>query len=262
MTDKTTEELRAELEQLMQNAPETPAESDGPTKASTGGSPEAEIEATKTGGSTSSGGVRRRLVGGLALLLGTVGAALAILVAVLMIRFGFGATSTVDSVVGRIDSAVERLDVRIDETDDLIGSADGVGELEARTDGLLDVAVGAKQSFDTIEEHPLYGRLPVDLSGLGTILNEFEETSRRIESTVGASDGALDAAAEEKVSEQLNTMQARVSEVDDEIDDAARSLKRWLGFTALIGFVTSGWGLWGQVSLARRGWRGLRGRPL
>jgi hypothetical protein len=56
-------------------------------------------------------------------------------------------------------------------------------------------------------------------------------------------------------------MQAQVTDTRVLIDEAESSLRSWIRLGSFIGFIASLWGLWAQVVLARRGWRGFRGRP-
>ena len=65
----------------------------------------------------------------------------------------------------------------------------------------------------------------------------------------------------ERVGGQLDELQGRVSDVRELLGSATSSLRRWVRFAALLGFIAALWGLWGQISLAKRGWRALRGRP-
>lgn len=210
----------------------------------------------------STGGPRRRLVGVLSLALGIVGMALAILFGLASVRLGFEAGGTVDRTVETLDAAVSRLETRIDQADDLIADPDRNAELHARVDGLVDVAVGARQSFDAVGDHPLYGRLPIDTSALGDALADFEAASLRIDADLGDPDRAMTPAVREAVSAELNALQAETSTLRERIDETGQSLRRWLRLAGLGGFFLAPWALWGQLLLARRGWRGMVGRAL
>ncbi len=214
---------------------------------------------------TESGGPRRRLVGLLALVIGIVGALLAVVVAAVSIRAGFTASDTVEVAMQPVVVSFNRLDDRIDQTDDLVSASaidpDRLGELAARVDGMVDVSTGAYQSFEAIDDHPLYQLLPAELSTYGEALAGFEESAVVIDDAMGEST-TISPAATKRISDELDSMQGRVSEVRVLQADAATSLRRWVRFGALMGFLGSLWVLWAQISLARRGWRGFRARPL
>ncbi len=209
---------------------------------------------------------RPRLVGLLALLLGVIGSVIMVFTAALVIRLGFTASDTVDRLMEPVEVSFDRMEARIDETDDLVDREgivdDRVDELQARVDGLVDVSTGAHQVFETIEDHPVYGFLPAELSTLGEALADFETAANTIDDRLGTATNGdrIEGPAAAAVADQLDGMQSRVSEVRELISSAASSLRWWIRFGALLGFLGSLWGLWGQISLARRGWRGFRGR--
>ncbi|MGI9599208.1 MAG: hypothetical protein ACR2QK_23795 [Acidimicrobiales bacterium] len=211
---------------------------------------------------------RSRLGGLLALALGVLGSALMLLLAAVVIRFGFTASDTVDRVMEPVRVSFDRMETRIDETDDLVDrdgiESDEIDELQARVDGLVDISTGAHQVFEAVEDHPVYRFLPAELSTLGDALAEFEESSLSIDATLGdvESGDSVDAATAGQVADELDGMQGRVSDVRDLISSAASSLRRWIRFASFLGFLGALWGLWGQTLLARRGWRGSRGREL
>ena len=211
------------------------------------------------------GGSRRRLTGLLAMVAGTVGAVLAIVMAAISIRAGFTASDTVETAMQPVVASFDRLDDRIDQTDDLVSDngidPDRLGELGARVDGLVDVSTGAHQGFEAIDDHPLYQFLPAELSKLGEALSGFEESAVSIDDALGEST-TVSPAVTKRISDELDAMQARVSDVRSLQADAATSLRRWVRFGALLAFLGSLWVLWGQITLARRGWRGFRARPL
>lgn len=212
-----------------------------------------------------SSGVGRRLFGLLAFVLGVVGSLAMVLLAVLTVRFGFGASDAVDRALAPVESAFDRMESRIDQTDDLVDrdGIDGarVAELRARVDGLVDVSSGARQGFEAIEDHPIYSLLPAELSNLDESLAQFQESADGIESLLGSATAGRDvpATTADKVADEIDEMQARVSGVRSQITDAASSLRTWIRFGSFLGFLGALWGLWGQVSLAKRGWRRLRG---
>lgn len=209
-----------------------------------------------------------RLVGLLAMVLGVIGIILMAFLAAVTVRTGFTASSIVDRALDPVESAFDRMEGRIDETDDLV-DRDGipperVDELQARVDGLLDLTTGARQVFDSIEDNPLYSLLPADLAPLGDALAEFETSAADIDRRLGAAaDGdELSTPVVNAVADQVDDMQREVSDVRDMFESTASSLRRWIRLGTLLGFVGSLWGLWAQVTLTRRGWRGFRGRPV
>lgn len=207
---------------------------------------------------------RRRLVGALALLLGTIGSVLSVVAALSWIVVGFGAGDNVDRLMAPIEANVDRLEVRVDQTDDLIApsgaTAGGRAELEARVDGLVDLSTAASQAFATVDDHPVYGRLPVNIDELGESLAALEQEATTIE-TVLASAGTSGLTAQNArvMAEGLNTMQSSFSLVEDQIEAASASQTSWTRLGSLVGFVLSLWSLWAQTWLARHGWRGVRG---
>ncbi len=247
-----------EIDQLLEGTGEggegDPGELTGP--GAEGGGPAVGAEA---------GGPRRRLIGLLAMVAGIVGTLLAVIMAAISIRAGFTASDTVDRAMQPVVVAFDRLDDRIDQTDDLVSDngidPDRLGELGARVDGLVDVSSGAHQGFEAVDDHPLYRLLPAELSKLSEALAGFEESAVTIDDALGEST-TVSPAATKRISDELNAMQARVSEVRLLRSDAATSLRRWVRFGALLAFIGSLWVLWGQITLARRGWRGFRARPL
>ena len=224
---------------------------------------------TKSGTTTKGpGGGRSRIFGVIALLAGIIGSLAMVLFAALFIRFGFAASDTVDRAMEPVEVGIDRMEARIDETDDLVDrdgiEPDRIEELQARADGLVDVATGAHQGFEAIEDHPVYSVLPAELSSLGDALDQFETSATTVDSLLGtASNGdTLPDAAVAGVADELDSMQSRVSDVRSMLSDAASSLRRWIRIGALLGVLGSLWGLWGQLQLMRRGWRGTRGRAL
>ncbi len=211
-------------------------------------------------------GARSRMVGLLALLLGIVGSLLMVVVAAMVVRFGFTASDTVSRVMDPVEVSFDRMEARIDQTDDLVDreaiAPDRIDELQARVDGLVDVTTGAHELFESVEDHPIYGLLPAELSTLGEALADFETSATSIDSQLGtASNGdTISSTVAGSVADELDSLQGRVTGVRTMISDAASSLRRWIRFGSFLGFLGSLWGLWGQVSLAKRGWRGFRGR--
>jgi hypothetical protein len=217
-------------------------------------------------GAASGSGARSRIVGLIALLLGIIGSLLMVVVAAVIIRFGFTASDTVDRAMEPVEVSFTRMEDRIDQTDDLVDREgivpDRIDELQARVDGLVDVSTAAHQGFEAVEDHPVYGLLPTEFSSLGDQLGTFEESSLEIDRLLGSAENGdtISDAAASGVADQLDSMQGKVREVRESITSAADSLRRWIRLGSLLGFLGSLWGLWGQISLAKRGWRGFRGR--
>lgn len=210
------------------------------------------------------GGPRRRIGGLVALLLGGVGIVSALVLAFLALRLLFGASGTVDDLMGPVEAAVDRMDDRIDQTDDLIDrrgiDQEQVGELRARVDGLVDLTTSAAQSFESVEGHPVYGLLPADLSGLGDTLDGYATSAAAIDESLGSSPTVRTAAAA-AMADEIDDMQDRVTDARDAVDDAASSLRTWLRIGGLLGLLIALWFLWSQWVFARRGWRGFLNRP-
>ncbi len=225
---------------------------------------------TSTSTSTGAGSPDRpsRVAGLLALILGMVGVLVSLVFGFYALRLGISTSSTVDQAMEPIEVSFDRMETRIDETDDLVAQdgidGDRIDELQARVDGLVDVANGAQQGFQAIEDHPVYSLLPADLSTLGSSLSDFVTSAEDIDERLGsASDGdELPQAAATAISDELDDMQSWVSGARDAFDDAESSLRQWIRIGSFLGFLGSLWGLWGQVSLAKRGWRGFRGRTV
>lgn len=214
------------------------------------------------------GTVRRRLIGFLALVLGAVGVLASVVLAFLVLRTGFGASSAVDSLLDPVAATIERVDTRIDQADDAIDRggvpSEGMPELRARSEGLLDVSGSAADLFTTVSDHPVYQWLPADLAPLTSALEGFTTGSSRVEEVVAATpDGdGLTSADAAIVADELDTLQAAVTDVGEAFNSAERSLRRWIRIGALFGFLASLWLCWAQFSLARRGLRAVRGRPV
>ncbi len=211
------------------------------------------------------GAGRRRAAGVLALLLGAIGTLLAVVFAFLGLRLLFGASGTVDDLMGPVTEAFDRLEERIDQADDLIDrrgiETEDVSELRARVDSLVDVSTSANRSFDAVQDHAVYGLLPADLSGLDDALDRFETSADNIDESLGTAP-TVRAAAAAAMADEIDGMQGRVTDARATIDDAASSLRSWLRIGGLLGFLVGLWFLWSQLVLARRGWRGVRNQTL
>ena len=214
---------------------------------------------------TPEGGPRRRLGGLLAMVLGLLGVLLALVIGFLSLQLLFGASGRVDEAMEPVGTAFDRLEERIDQADDLIDrrgiDTEQVGELRARVDGLVDVSTSASQSFAAVQDHPIYGLLPADLSGLGDHLDDFSASAAVIDESLGTSPTVRPAAAA-AMADEIDGMQGRVTEARGTIDDAASSLRSWLRIAGLLGFVIALWGVWSQLVFLRRGWRGFRNRSV
>ena len=203
----------------------------------------------------------RRLVGLLALLLGAVGCGLAVGAAVLSLRLVTQAGDVVDNAVAPIEVAFQRLDTRIDQTDNLIREERFDGELRARVDGTVDLAERTRSDFEAIADHPLYRYLPANLDPLDTALAGFVDSAELLDERLGSSSTVRSTAAAAMANE-VDAMQAKVGQTQAVLRDAASSLRRWIRLAGLGGFLLSLWSLWGQATLMRRGWRGIRARAL
>lgn len=223
-----------------------------------------EVGAT-TAAEASTGAARRRLAGVMALLLGAIGTLLAIVFAFLALRLLFGASGTVDDLMDPVTEAFDRLEDRIDQADDLIDrrgiETDDVSELRARVDSLVDVSTSANRSFDTVQDHAIYGLLPADLSGLDVALDRFETSADNIDEALGTAP-TVRAAAAAVMADEVDGMQSRVTDARATIDSAASSLRSWLRLGGLLGFLIALWFLWSQLVFARRGWRGVRNQQV
>jgi len=212
--------------------------------------------------------IRGRLGGVSALVLGVVGIAVAVVGAFLIVRLGFGATSTVDRLMEPVDESIDRIEVRIDQADDAVDRTglepERLAELRARSDGLLDMTISANEIFLSVKDHPIYGWLPTDLSKLESALADFHGAAASIDGVVSdvRTGSGLRASDAVIVADALDGMQSRVTGIRSSVEDASRSVRRWIRIGAVAAFLVALWGLWAQVCLARRGWRGTRGRSL
>lgn len=227
------------------------------------------IESTDEPASAADGaggvGFGRRLVGLVAILLGVLGCLVALFLAFSSLRLLVGASHRADDAIAPVISSFDRLEERIDQADDLIDRQgiedERVGVLRARVDGLVDISTGAQQSFDAIDGHPIYSLLPADLAPLGDALDRFAASATAIDASMGSSPTVRPASAA-AIADELDSMQGSVTDTRDRLDDATSSLRRWLRIGGLLGFLASLWALWAQVTLARRGGRGIRNRPV
>ena len=207
-------------------------------------------------------GAGARLAGILAAALGLLGCLLSFALLAICIRSGFTASSVAETTAEPLAAAVDRLETRIDQTDDLI-DRDGVSgsdfsELRARLDGLADTATSAAQAFSAIDNHVLYRWLPIDKSELSSSLADFEQGADESVGIALTAD-SLTSTQAGRIGERINTMQTSVSGTSDLVDSTVSSLKSWIRLSALGGFVLSLWLLWAQISLMKRGWRGVHG---
>lgn len=226
-------------------------------------------EEPSTGEKSSVGrALRSRFAGFLALALGVVGVVASVVFAVLVVRAGFGAGSAIDSILAPVSNTLDRIDTRIDQADDDV-DRDGVPvelmpTLRARSEGLLDVASSGRDLFTTVEDHPIYQWLPAEMGPLGESLTTFSDGANNIEDLVSgtAENRPLSATDAGVIADEIDVLQAEVAGAGEALDNAARSLKRWLRLGALFAFLASLWSGWAQYCLARRGARALRGRPV
>ena len=191
----------------------------------------------------------KRIVGVVALVLGTAGSVLAIAAIAVMAWFGIKAGNTVDDIVADINDAAARLDDRLAQAEDLIDEPQRDAELRARLDGVADASRNTRLSVDVVEDHPLYSLLPSRFSRLADTLAEIDASAQR-----------LTTAATDQVEERLTALRSTVSRLDAEISDAGASLRRWIRVAALVLVLIGLWSLWSQVTLARDGWRRVRHR--
>lgn len=211
----------------------------------------------------SGAGLGGRLAGILAAVLGLIGCLLSFALLAISIRFGFTAGSVAESTAEPLAAAVDRLETRIDQVDDLV-DRDGVSgsdfrELQARLDGLVDTATSASQAFSAIDDHVLYRWLPIDKSELASSLDDFEQGADESDAVALSAD-SLNSAQAGRIGDRINAMQTSVSGTGDLIESTVDSLKNWIRLSALGGFFVSLWSLWAQISLMKRGWRGIRGQ--
>jgi hypothetical protein len=222
---------------------------------------EAEGEAAPPAGA----GAGSRIAGMLALVLGILGVLLSLVTAFLFLRALFTASDLTDRAMEPVVVSFDRLEDRIDQADDLIDrrgiAEERVPELRARVDGLVDVSSAADQGFEAIDGHPLYRLLPASLSELGSTLEGFRSSAEAIDDSLGSGPVVRPAVAA-SMADEIDGMQARVTEARNVIDDASSSLRSWIRLGAFLGFLVALWVLWAQTALARRGWRGLRGRQV
>jgi len=215
------------------------------------------------GGAAPTGGAGSRIAGMLALVLGILGVVLSLVTAFLFLRGLFTAGDLTDRAMEPVVVSFDRLEDRIDQADDLIDrngiAEERVPELQARVDGLVDVSSAADQGFEAIDGHPLYRLLPASLSELGSTLQGFRSSAEAIDDSLGSGPVVRPAVAA-SMADEIDGMQARVTDARNVIDDASSSLRSWIRLGAFLGFLVALWVLWAQIALARRGWRGLRGR--
>ena len=213
-----------------------------------------------------SGGVRRRLAGFLALLLGAVGMLVAIALGFLLLRTGFGARGIVDDLFEPVDAAIDRLEIRIDQADDAVTrggvDSDGVEALATRSESLVDMAVSAKALFGSVQDQSIYRYLPADLSKVDDTLSTYETSATKVNDTVSrlqAGQSMPDSDAQ-VVADEIDSMQTMVGGLRESLDDAGGSLRRWIRISSFGGLLGALWGMWSQFCLARVGLRVLRGR--
>lgn len=207
-------------------------------------------------------GVGARLAGVLAAALGLLGCLLSFALLAISIRSGFSANGVAETTAEPLAAAVDRLETRIDQTDDLI-DRDGVSgsefsELQARLDGLADTATSASQAFSAIDDHVLYRWLPIDKTELSSSLADFREGADESVGIALPADSLTPAQAT-RVGDRINAMQTSVSGTGELVESTVDSLTNWIRLSALGGFFLSLWLLWAQISLMKRGWRGIRG---
>ena len=192
-------------------------------------------------------GSRRR--GTLALILGTIGALLAIAVLVLSILFTVGANNAVDSVEERIIQPVDRLTEQIDETSAAVANA-AEGEVEARLASLIDQAASAEEALDAITEHPLYANVPVDIGDLEDRLGSVTERAGEFD---GFEVEGLSDDDREEIAESLTELAEPLDDIEGPVERVADSLRFWIRISGLGFVLLSLWAVWAQLALARHG---------
>lgn len=205
----------------------------------------------------------RRVVGYLALLLGVLGSVIAVASAFAAIWLGATATDVVEDTVSSIVAAVDRLDARLAETASAVNEADGAGELRARAQGVGDLVTNARESVVALDDHPLFGRLPVDMASLAARLERVEESSGGLMEDLAGITGnePVSAAVKAQMTDKLTTAQEQLAASNESIQDVGSQLRLWIRLAALAGFLVCLWGLWAQVALGRRGWKTRAASP-
>lgn len=200
------------------------------------------------------GSVVSRGVAVIASLLGSIGVLIAAAAAVLSVLYVAGATSTVDNALARVTDPVERASERIDAVE--AASQSGRSALQSQIDELQSNATEATAGIATLSGHPLYSAVPVDLTDAEARLAEFED---RV--------AGLEASDESEVTErsELPTELASAGDVldgiEETVDDLGDGLRFWIRVSGIVFLVLALWALWGQILLARYGFRSLRSRP-
>ena len=201
---------------------------------------------------------RSRVVAYLALVLGTIGCVVALIGAVVAIWLGMTAGRTVDNAVARITTPVARLESRLAETSDAVAEAGSGGEVRARVQGIIDLAVNAGDSVGAIHDHPLFGRLPVDTSRITELLDLVENTAEQLLAALGDDAEPLSAQVRNGITSGVASARDQLASVAERIDEAGASLRRWVRLAAIAAVLVALWGLWAQLALARHGWRVTR----
>lgn len=197
-----------------------------------------------------------RLRGSLAITLGVVGSLLALATAVAAILFVVGANNIVDDVGNRITQPIDRVDALVEQTS--AGLPDFTsGELNARLENIADQAGSAETALDTITEHPLYSRVPVDVSSLEDRLRSAAERAEELGEI--ANDDVSDA-DRSLVDGLLDDVAAPLDDVEAVVENTTDSLRFWIRLSGLAFLALSLWTLWAQISLARHGRRAWSNR--
>jgi hypothetical protein len=213
--------------------------------------------------SRQSGGPLRRLIGLLALLLGTVGVLASLVGAGFGLRVLFGAGGMAEAALAPVAEIVDRMESRIDQTDDALNSrgvtSDRMEELQARAQGLADLTDSAVNSFERVDEHPIYQYFPAALDDLGDDLADYQATAETLNRNV-VNAQTLSSTEAGVLSDEINDLQAAVTDTRVLVTETVDRLVGWIRLAGLAGFLIGLWSLWAQLVLVRRGWRGLAGR--
>lgn len=197
-------------------------------------------------------GKRRIVRGTIALTFGTVGALVAIAVAVGSVWYGFAATRTVDRVVERISMPIDRVESRLDELESSVESAEDLPALRARVSSVTEAATGVTSSLSAITDNPLYDQLPIDTDGLSARIDTLSKTTDALDAAVSG-DGSTVQSAQGPIATEIDKAHDELESSRTMLTNVGSSLKQWLRISAVGGFFLAIWGFFGQLGLARWG---------
>ena len=173
----------------------------------------------------------RKLIGALAITLGLLGAIASIIGITLAVRAGLQAQDRVEDITSAITEPLSSAQERAAEVAANQTAIDG----ELRSEVISDRIETARSEISQIDEHPVYGWLPIDKDRL---TDSLDDSSTVTESRL--------------TTQSAGRLGETLGEAQESVDDFSSSLRFWIRLASIAGIAFGLWALLGQLALM--GW--------